>query len=66
MEFIFHSLSELPRRQSYFIHSGYFHFNVDISLSESLESSIKPETRTDVNILVLNFNIIPLGITNDA
>ena len=38
----------------------------DISSSESLESSIKPETRADVSIFISNFNIIPTGVTNDA
>lgn len=32
-------------------------FKFAISSSESLESSIKPETITDANILILNFNI---------
>lgn len=51
---------------SYFIHSGYFHFKFDVSSSESLGSSIKPETRTDVSILILHFNIFPFGIANGA
>lgn len=66
MGFITDSLPGLPRRQCYFIHSGIFHSKFVISSLASLESSIKPGTRTDVNILILFFNIIPFGITNDA
>jgi len=65
-EFISHFLPELPRRQGYFIHLGYFYFKFAISSSESLESSIKPETITDANILILNFNITPFGVTSNA